>query len=471
MQFNIDIKNFGKIHEAKLNVRPFTVIAGPNSSGKSFVTKALYSFFNTINNDHVTSLAYSNIIKIKILSNNIFADLNRPSLEEYALLDKLLHAVMDIESTINEEFRVNTYIKQIYGLPLLDADCKKIQSAYEALKAVISKKAKYEKVKKHFDAVRVLMGNLTRLINEPSAILADEIERGFINELKENFQVTKLADLKNHKSDADDVICFDFDSLGSIKIKDEHVEFRLTPTSIDDFQNLYNVVYLESPIYWKLKDSLESLRNNKRFFNFQFTARGRNETLSGIPKHFFDLLDLLKNRAKDDSSLSVSPFAEAIKEAIGGNLIISNTGEIAFVEDGSAKPVNLHSTALGITNLGIISLLLERGVISKGSYLFIDEPEVNLHPSWQKIMIETLFALSINGISVVIASHSIDMMKCIENVMHENQGLVDNGHFGINQLTSKGNSVDDFVNPFKRIAAIKNDLGQSFYDMFLDGEF
>lgn len=469
MQFNIDIKNFGKIHEAKLNVRPFTVIAGPNSSGKSFVTKALYSFFNTINNDHVTSLAYSNIIKIKNLANHIFVDLNRPSTEEYVLLDKFLHSILDIENTINEEFRVNTYIQQIYGLPLLDADCKRIQITYDELRTVISKKAKYEKVKSHFDAIRMLMGNLTRLINEPAVILADEIERGFINELKENFQVTKLADLKNHKSNSDDVICFDFDSLGSIKIKDEHVDFRLTPTSIDDFQNLYNVVYLESPIYWKLKDSLEYLRHNRRFLNFN--VRGRSETLSGIPKHFFDLLDLLKNRAKDDSSLSVSPFASSIKKAIGGNLIISNTGEIAFIEDGSTKSVNLHSTALGITNLGIISLLLERGVISKGSYLFIDEPEVNLHPSWQKIMIETLFSLSINGISVVIASHSIDMMKCIENVMQENQDLVNNGHFGINQLTSKGNSVEEYDNPFKRIAAIKNDLGQSFYDMFLDGEF
>ncbi|MEA5216194.1 AAA family ATPase [Enterobacter cloacae] len=469
MQFNIDIKNFGKIHEAKLNVRPFTVIAGPNSSGKSFVTKALYSFFNTINNDHVTSLAYSNIIKIKNLANHIFADLNRPSSEEFYLLDMFIHSIEDIENTINEEFRVNTYIQQIYGLPLLDADCKRILKAYDELRNVISKKAKYEKVKNHFEAIRLLMGNLTRLINEPSAILADEIERGFINELKENFQVTKLSDLKNHKSSSESVICFDFDSLGSIKIKDEHVDFRLTPTSIDDFQSLYNVVYLESPIYWKLKDSLEYLRHNRRYFSFGL--RGRNETLSGIPKHFFDLLDLLKNRAKDDSSLSSSPFAESIKQAIGGNLIISNTGEIAFIEDGSTKSVNLHSTALGITNLGIISLLLERGVISKGSYLFIDEPEVNLHPSWQKIMIETLFTLSINGISVVIASHSIDMMKCIENVMQENQELVLRGHFGINQLTSKGNSVEEYDNPFKRIAAIKNDLGQSFYDMFLDGEF
>ncbi|WP_181959897.1 AAA family ATPase, partial [Klebsiella pneumoniae] len=123
-----------------------------------------------------------------------------------------------------------------------------------------------------------------------------------------------------------------------------------------------------------------------------------------------------------------------------------------------------------ITNLGLISLLLERGVISKGSYLFIDEPEVNLHPSWQKVMVETLFDLSKNGINVVIASHSIDMMKCIENIMDDNDDLIDCDHFGINQLTTEGDSVNSSSNALKRIAAIKRDLNKSFFEMFLDGE-
>ena len=193
--------------------------------------------------------------------------------------------------------------------------------------------------------------------------------------------------------------------------------------------------------------------------------------LSGVPKHFYDLLDLLKNKAKDESSMSNSPFSKAIKNAIGGDLIISSSGEIGFIENGSPRAVNLHATALGVTNLGLISLLLERGVISKGSYLFIDEPEVNLHPYWQKIMIETLFQLSVNGISVVIASHSIDMMKCIENIMEKHIDLADSNHFGINQLSANGNSITESDNPVRRISAIKKDLGQSFYDMFLDGEF
>lgn len=469
MQFNIDIKNFGKIKSAKVNIRPFTVIAGPNSSGKSFVTKALYSFFNTINNDHITSLVYGNIVKLQNLVINIQYDLSRPSAYESQLISELMDAIRRVETTLDEEFRVVTYTQQIIGLPLLDAGCKHISAIYDQLKSNLEDKLKYVKVRQNFDAIRVVLTNLSRLIDTPQSILAVQIEQGFINELKENFQVSKLADLKNYLSENDEPICFDFDSLGSIKIQDEHVSFRLTPTSIDDFQNLYNVVYLESPIYWKLKDSLENLRTSKRYF--VYSARGRNESLTGVPKHFYDLLTLVKSKAKEGTAAISSPFASSIKKAIGGQLVISPAGEIGFKEEGSPRAVNLHATALGVTNIGLISLLLERGVISKGSYVFIDEPEVNLHPYWQKIMIETLFELSLNGISVVMASHSIDMMKCIELIMEQHPDLIEKGHFGINQLNSKGNSIVEGENPLRRISAIKKDLGQSFYDMFLDGEF
>ena len=51
---DVEIKNFGKIKQAKFQVKPFTVIAGKNASGKSFVTRGLYSVFRTLNKDHLS---------------------------------------------------------------------------------------------------------------------------------------------------------------------------------------------------------------------------------------------------------------------------------------------------------------------------------------------------------------------------------------------------------------------------------
>ena len=104
----------------------------------------------------------------------------------------------------------------------------------------------------------------------------------------------------------------------------------------------------------------------------------------------------------------------------------------------------------------------------KGSFLFIDEPEVHLHPMWQKTLIETLYELSKNGVNIVIASHSIDIMKCIENIMER---LPDNElseHFGINQLNINGESVESSKNNLRQLSSIKVDLGEAFYEMFMD---
>ena len=46
MDLELKIKNFGPIDEATIQVGRFTVFAGPNSTGKTFVSKMLYSMLS-----------------------------------------------------------------------------------------------------------------------------------------------------------------------------------------------------------------------------------------------------------------------------------------------------------------------------------------------------------------------------------------------------------------------------------------
>ena len=46
---NLKIKNFGKIAEADIKLDGITVICGKNNTGKSTVGKALFSFYNALN--------------------------------------------------------------------------------------------------------------------------------------------------------------------------------------------------------------------------------------------------------------------------------------------------------------------------------------------------------------------------------------------------------------------------------------
>jgi predicted ATPase len=67
-----------------------------------------------------------------------------------------------------------------------------------------------------------------------------------------------------------------------------------------------------------------------------------------------------------------------------------------------------------MTNLGMIQALLKNNVISKGSFVFFDEPETNLHPAWQVVLTKVLIKLADSGVNVVMATHSLDMIKALE---------------------------------------------------------
>ena len=53
MNYTVKIGNIGKLVNRTVQIRDFTVLAGANNTGKSFVSKLLYSLFNAQNANHV----------------------------------------------------------------------------------------------------------------------------------------------------------------------------------------------------------------------------------------------------------------------------------------------------------------------------------------------------------------------------------------------------------------------------------
>ena len=107
-----------------------------------------------------------------------------------------------------------------------------------------------------------------------------------------------------------------------------------------------------------------------------------------------------------------------IDKALGGEFVF-NGDKLSF-QDSSGHEIPKNLMSFGMTNLGIISTLLKNNVISEGSFLFIDEPETNLHPEWQVLLANVLISLAEKKVNVVIATHSTDMLKALEvNLKHK----------------------------------------------------
>lgn len=135
-----------------------------------------------------------------------------------------------------------------------------------------------------------------------------------------------------------------------------------------------------------------------------------------------------------------------------------------YQEDGR-NPVSLNMASSGIANLGILALLLRRNVLDEGSFLFIDEPEINLHTTWQHVMVQILLDLSEAGVNVVIATHSLDMMHRLEHIVSEMEPEEAQSKVSVNRLSSEGETLPTTGSVLTDIYEAKQVLGAPYIDL------
>lgn len=454
MQSNVHFENFGKIQQANIQLRPFTLIAGPNSSGKSFITKALYCAFQSMQKDRIAAdiLSYFDVViqifaKVKNLS-QLTENIGK---EATVAIEQLGVNFALLRQEFTKEFRKGN----VFELSLNSGVFNKL---IHAMKNDFDILMSNQQLQHEVNSQGIELDNIDKLLNYHSYI-----QSNIKNLLHENFQKQSLHSLINRQAKIANI---NFNQQLSVAIGQHDVKVTLDNMSF--FNQIKKIIYLESPIYWKIKKSLEFTRRQKQFSH----PTNSDDILTGIPQHFYDLVEALDTQVKiTEKNQNDRTIYEAIEQEIGGELGVSDLGDIYFEEHKTGQRFDMHSTASGIINIGLIALLLKRHVLTKGSILFIDEPELNLHPRWQKVMMETLYRMSKSGIYVVIASHSIDMMKTLETIMDDLDSEEIAERFAINQMNIDGISVNEDMMVEKKLASIKTDLAKPFYDMFMENNW
>jgi len=107
---------------------------------------------------------------------------------------------------------------------------------------------------------------------------------------------------------------------------------------------------------------------------------------------------------------------------------VTGGGEVEMEKDGNivfrrGKDVfNMHQTAEGIKKIGILSRLMRNRRLTPagGSMLFVDEPEVNLHPKAIVLFAEMLHEFAQSGMQVYLTTHSYFLLKRLEQLAREN---------------------------------------------------
>ena len=191
--------------------------------------------------------------------------------------------------------------------------------------------------------------------------------------------------------------------------------------SFDNDLNLSEIFYIDSISILDLKD-LEILRFD----------------------HIIHIKDALEN-----SEDNVSPTTQEILIKIQ-NIIKSDCS-------------NENGISAGIKEIGIIQILLQNNKLKESSFLIMDEPESNLHPSWQIKFAEILVLLVKDlNVHIYLNSHSPMFIEAI-SLYAQYYDLLKETNF---YLTQKVNDKHDFVkiNP-KNMGLIYENLTQPYDEL------
>lgn len=125
-----------------------------------------------------------------------------------------------------------------------------------------------------------------------------------------------------------------------------------------------------------------------------------------------DLVVAMSTLEPRERSVLLVEVVERIQKLLGGNLKLEKDDLVFVREDGSILLSQL--LAEGHRKLAMLVYLLRYGVIERGSTLFWDEPEANLNPAALKLLAQVLHVLSGRGIQIILATHSLFLLRELE---------------------------------------------------------
>lgn len=432
MNFELYIENLGAIEKAEMTINPLTILAGENGTGKSFVTKFLYSVLNVLMKD-VYKNELIDIINVLEINNNELKDL---SIQRKVFKQEIFHNfyifLMRLKDKVSKTNNISkeSFHEEVQNIPYL------IKEYFTALEKInesansqeiddFSKISIWAKMSYPLNTLilyHVITNNhissinkLYELINTPQISSFETLEIYLTSEIKSNFQISNLKQLI--KKDKDNLI---FEIKGIIKIEIQENELKITQHDITrtDIKNINRLVFFESPIYWRLsRDLIENSHQPKTYY---LSNEINDERLTGIPKHFLDLRELVfANFKHGERPKFIEQCADDLQKHLNGKFN-TDSYDLSF-ETNQGQPIVKNLVSFGMTNLGIIQAVLSKNIINKGSFVFIDEPESNLHPEWQAVLADILVKLAENGVFVVITTHSSDMLKALDVISQEHK--------------------------------------------------
>lgn len=377
----LEIQNLGKIEKAEIIFNGITVIAGDNNTGKSTVGKALFAFFNSLNG-----------MKQKIRA-------ERDGMERFTLTHILDEYIQDGE--LMGAVRIGRYrfIDAMEDLPSISRE-----DLLMAIRDFFASECKYV-LSDEDERFRALFHRFDVVRDVPDA----DIEKSLVQNFWKRIFNGQVNSLRN-------------DSFARVTLEIRGKSFGMdfggnSCLAINHpFDILNKAIFVHSPYV------LDYVNVSPRAGSPSgWNAGEMDGSLLSILKHGkpYNAVEDVLMRQKVEGVLS------ELGELLPGTFVRNESGELRYKKAGYREGLPVCSLSTGLKSFAILNLLLEHMAFGEKDVLIFDEPEVNLHPSWQLKYAELIVLLQkAFDLTVLFNTHSPYFLQAIE-VYSAKHGVAD----------------------------------------------
>jgi ABC transporter, ATP-binding protein len=392
------IKNIGKLKNAEVEINGITVITGENNTGKSTVSKVLWSVFN-------------GFYKIDEKVYN----------EKVSELRKIVNKLMKE----NGYDRITDNFKDFFGI--FDRTEEKI--AVELLKNNRSYSEKEIKSIINTYKENLEIGDISNLVDEINDTLKIS-DKEIIKVI-----VSRVMNKEFHNQ-INTVFCKEKRNIGKInlEIKDRSIDLKVENNEISDIQNYFLInketVYIDNPFILDSYDYEEE--NHQTHLANNIFSENENSAISEI-----------KVKKK------LNNIYKKLNSVLSGEILENKNSKFVYRKNG--EDIDLKNLSTGLKTFAIIKMLLQNGTLEENGTIILDEPEIHLHPEWQLLFAELIVLLQKEfGMHILLTTHSPYFLNAIE-VFSEKYKINEKCKYYIAENDVNGSIIKDMTGNTRKI--------------------
>ena len=414
---NIHLKNIGIIEDSILNLNGLTIITGQNNSGKTTVSKVLYSLIDSVSNLQRKSINDRYNYTIDQLEKacecfpfHLSLKRGKEHIENECLK---IFFTGDYQEAISPD-KIDLYLSDlIHELEVFDIYCEPYNHILEMYRRPSSfrKENTYEKFDTYKnDALTILLNTKDYIMSDPELInyAKQSINTTLAIEFNGQIQPAALENVKSYlEVNNNGEACFKINIENNEIAESDDIVYWNSPYKKAHF--IDNPFILDEPAFQK--------RNKYTTTNISFVNEARFITHDNKLKfvlNFAHPKSIFEEGVIDERYKVIKEKIDAI---LPGEFTMAD-GERFYINDN--VKLNSGNLATGSKMFSIIKLLLESGEIDENTLLILDEPESHLHPKWQNIFVEIIVLLVKEiGCHVLLTTHSSNFMLAVDAYMRK----------------------------------------------------